>query len=76
MQLHTPGLESPGDGGTGDGEEAPWTQPDCDPVRYPDGLTDPDQREAWLGRAAIREIDGGMSREDAERMALAEVTAA
>ena len=31
----------------------------------------PDQREAWAERAAIMEFDAGLSREDAERLALA-----
>jgi hypothetical protein len=29
----------------------------------------PDEREAWLERAAIMEIDGGLSKEEAERRA-------
>ena len=33
-------------------------------------MTD-DQREAWAERAAIMEVDGGLSREEAERLALA-----
>lgn len=35
--------------------------------------TDPDRFEAWSERAAIREFDGGMAREDAERAAYEDV---
>lgn len=72
------GLPQPGEIGEREAHicEAPsGAQPGRDTPGRPPGLT-PEQHEEWLERVAVMEFGGGLSREDAEREALAACTEA